>query len=138
MTTAAAKDTYRPSQRTPYSVRLAMDTVDAAKKAVRAGQAVDVNTWMTQVMEAALGYVRCHRGNCPGRTPPVPVTFGDLRGKTFGEWAAEAVEQVEAQHPRHEPVTIGAEPAVPAPALFLPPAPAVVRDQGGKKGRAGR
>jgi hypothetical protein len=122
MPTAAARETYHPSPRSPHTVRLAEDTKASMKQAVEAGQAVTVNTWGEQVLEAALGFVRCHRGNCPGKTPPIPVTFGDLAGMTFGEAAAQAVEVAESQHPRHEPVTIGAArsrtvPAAPAPLL---------------------
>ena len=115
MTTATAKDAYRPSPRTPHSVRLAEDTKAGIKKAADAGQATDANTWAVQVMEAALGFARCRRGSCPHKTPPVPVTFGDITGMTFGEAAALAVEAAEGQHPRHEPVFIGAEGRATAP-----------------------
>jgi hypothetical protein len=110
MATATAKDAYSPSPRNPHPVRLAEDTWGNVGEAARAGQAVTANTWAEQVIEAALGYVRCHRGSCPGRMPPIPVTFGDLTGMTFGEAAALAAEAAESQHPRHEPVRIGAEP----------------------------
>jgi hypothetical protein len=58
-------------------------------------------------MEAMLGYLRCDRGRCATSGPPVPVAFGDLTGKTPGEWITEAAQQVRQQHPGHEPVTIG-------------------------------
>jgi hypothetical protein len=58
-------------------------------------------------MEIFQGYLRCNRGDCYFGTPPVPVIWGDLTGKTLGEWVTEAVAQVKRQHPRHEPVLIG-------------------------------
>jgi len=83
----------------------------------------DTTTFLTQAANAALGYVRCRRGACMTDAPPVPVVFGDLTGKTLGEWIAQAVKQAESQHPRHEPVMIGAAspghvvPATPEPLL---------------------
>jgi hypothetical protein len=74
-------------------------------------------------MEVMQGFLRCDRGNCYTSGPPVPVTFGDLAGKTPGEWIAEAAKQVRRQHPRHHPVTIGAQPAahvIPATPEPLP------------------
>jgi hypothetical protein len=80
-----------------------------------------------QAANVALGYVRCHRGRCGGGAPPVPVIFGDLEGKTLGEWITEAVKTAVRQHPRHEPVTIGV-PAPAAPPGAIPfKAPAVTR-----------
>ena len=116
MTTTAAKDRYRAPPRTPHSTRLGEDTQANIKRAVEAGQAGSVNEWDEQVIEAALGYVRCHRGSCATSTPPLPVTFGDLTGMTFGEAAAKAVELAEDQHlSGHGPVFVGAEPAAAAP-----------------------
>ncbi len=113
-----AKDRYRASPRTPHTTRLGEDTQASMKQAVEDGQAGNVNEWSERVIEAALGYARCHRGSCPSSTPPIPVTFGDLTGMTFGEAAGLAVEAAEDQHPRHEgqSVFIGAEPAPRRPA----------------------
>jgi len=123
MTTATARDAYRASPRSPHSVRLAGDTKARMKQAVSDGQAQDVQQWGERVIEAALGWVRCRRGSCLSRTPPIPVEFGDLTGMTFGEAAGLAVEAAESQHPRHEPVTIGAQPpARPGPVPFREPA----------------
>ena len=115
MATATAKNTYRAGPRTPHSVRLAESTKGTLKQVVQAGTYRDAQQWGEQVIEAALGFARCRRGSCPDRTPPVPVTFGDLTGMTFGEAAALAVEAAESQHPRHEPVFIGAEGRATAP-----------------------
>lgn len=118
-----------PTSRHPRTNRYRDDTYKHAEHAA-AAQGVSVNEWAERVAEAALGSVTCRRGSCPEKTPPVPVEFGDLAGKTFGEWAAVAAELVEGQHPRHQPVTVGAN-APPAP-LPLPSAvpfrsPAVTR-----------
>ena len=112
MPTTTARGRYRAGPRTPHSVRLAEDTKATMKKAVAGGEAADVQQWGERVIEAALGYVRCHRGSCVTATPPIPVTFGDLTGMTFGEAAAKAVELAEDQHlSGHGPVFVGAEPA---------------------------
>lgn len=65
-------------------------------------------------MQVMQDYIRCDKGGCSLDGPPVPVTFGDMTGKTFGEWVAKAAEEVTAQHPDHKPVTIGAQPHTPA------------------------
>ena len=69
----------------------------------------DVTSLLTQCLEAQLGHLRCYR--CKPGNPPVPVTFGDLTGKPLREWLTGAAETVIRQHPRHEPILIGAEPA---------------------------
>jgi hypothetical protein len=61
-------------------------------------------------MQVMAGYLRCGRGGCVMDGPAIPVTFGNLDGKTLGEWIAEAVELAESQHPEHFPVRIGAGP----------------------------
>jgi len=99
-----------------------------------AAEKSDITTFLTEAAEAMLGYIRCHR--CPPGADPVPAEYGDLTGKPLRDWVAGAVKQVQRQHPRHEPVWIGAEPPVPAPVVFMPPTPAPVPDHGGKKGRA--
>lgn len=126
MTATSVTDTHRPGSRTPHSVRLAGDTKARMKKAVKDGEAEDVQQWGERVIEAALGFVRCRRGSCSGRTPPIPVTFGDIAGMTFGEAAAKAVELVEDQHRSgHHPVTIGnaapEAPRAPGSVVFLEP-----------------
>ena len=62
-------------------------------------------------MQAQDDRLRCSRGGCVMDGPPVPVIWGDLTGKTLGQWIAEAVKTIEDQHPRHEPVLIGAASA---------------------------
>ncbi len=113
---SAATARYHAPPRTPHTTRLGEDTKANIKKAVEAGQAGTVNEWDEHVIEAALGYVRCHRGSCATGTPPIPVTFGDITGMTFGEAAAKAVELAEDQHRTgHGPVFVGAEPAAAVP-----------------------
>ena len=112
-----------PAASEPHSIRFRNDLWEDAEQAVKA-ERTDMSTWVRQAMEARLGYLRCRR--CREDAPPVPVTFGDLTGKTLGEWIAEAAKQVRSQHPRHEPVVIGAQPAT-APAAaksvrFMEPA----------------
>lgn len=87
----------------------------------------DVTTLLTQLLEAQLGFQRCYR--CKSGAPPVPVEFGDLTGKPLREWLAEAAGEVIRQHPRHEPVRIGAEPGT-APSSPLPSGTAMFREPG--------
>lgn len=109
-----------------HSVRFRDDLWADTEQA--AGDArTDVATWVRQAMEARLGYLRCYR--CRETDPPVSLEFGDLTGASLGELIAEAAKAVVAQHPRHEPVTVGAE-TFPAPAAVgaIPfRAPAVTR-----------
>jgi hypothetical protein len=93
-----------------HTFRLRKDLVDAAEKAVDA-ERTDVSAWVRQAMETQLGHLRCYR--CSDTAPPVPLKFGDLTGRPLDEWIAEAVERVRRQHPRHEPVTVGAEALAP-------------------------
>ena len=79
----------------------------------------DVTTLLTQCLEAQLEYLRCYR--CKLDAPPVPVEFGDLTGRPLREWLADAAEVVISQHPRHEPVRIGAGPSSPAAGAPLSP-----------------
>ena len=107
-------------------MRFREDDWQAAGNAAEALRLDTATEFYEQAANAALGYVRCQRGACRTDAPPVPVVFGNLEGKTLGEWITEAVRLAESQHPRHEPVTIGAEPAT-APAAaksvrFMEPA----------------
>lgn len=122
-----AGKTGEPEARGTQSFRARGDTMADVKRA--AASWPSVNEWIERVTEAAVGYVRCRRGSCHWKTPPVPVGFGDLAGKTFGEWVAQAVELVESQHPRHEPVTVGVSAAArPTPLGAVPfRSPAVTR-----------
>jgi hypothetical protein len=105
---ATAALTWRsPAESTPLSMRVRRDLRDGARGAA-AGAGTDVSTWIRQAMQARLGYLRCE--TCREDAPPVPLEFGDLTGKPLDEWIAETVEQVRRQHPRHEPVRVGAVP----------------------------
>ncbi len=99
-----------------HSMRFREDDWQAAASAGDALRLDTTTEFYEQAANAALGYIRCQRGACRMDGPPVPVTFGDLTGKTLGEWITEAVRQAESQHPRHEPVTIGAQGKTPASA----------------------
>jgi hypothetical protein len=92
------------------SLRARADLRDDAGDAA-AADGIDASTWIREAMQARLNYLRC--GKCRETDPPVPLEFGDLTGRPMDEWIAEAVERVRRQHPRHEPVTVGAE--APAP-----------------------
>ena len=86
-------------------------------EATAAAENSDITTSLTEVMTVTLGgYIRCHR--CALNADPVPLEYGDLQGRPLREWVADAVIRVQRQHPRHEPVTIGAEPSGP-PAVAL-------------------
>ena len=100
-----------------HTVRFREDDWRTAETAAKAEKS-DITTFLAEAMEVSNGYLRCHRGRCATDAPPVPVTFGDLTGRPFREWVADAVIRVRRQHPRHEPVTIGAEPSGP-PAVAL-------------------
>ena len=43
--------------------------------------------------------LRCGRGGCVMDGPAIPVIWGDLAGKTLGQWIAKAVKTIEGQHP---------------------------------------
>jgi len=132
-----ARSRCHPSLRHTYSLRLRGDLTSDADLAADDSGAASTAAWMTMMMEAALGYLRCPR--CDQRdedAAPVPVRLGDVTGsRTWGERVAEAAQAVEDQHPRHEPVLIGADVTVPAPVVFRPPIPATVPDHSAKKGR---
>ena len=110
-----------PAESTPLSMRVRRDLADDAREAA-AG--TDVSTWIRQAMQARLGYLRCDR--CRETDPPVRLEFGDLSGRPMDEWIADAAAEVKRQHPRHEPVTVGAEApgplAHPGVVPFRPPA----------------
>ena len=94
-----------PAQTGPHPVRLRDDLWEGAEDAAR-GVRMTASAWIRQVMQARLGYLRCD--TCREDAPPVPVEFGDLSGKSLDKWLAEAGKRVKRQHPRHEPVLIGA------------------------------
>jgi hypothetical protein len=104
---AAERPWRGPAETVPLSMRVRRDLRDDAAGAAR----TDVSTWIRQAMQARLGYLRCD--TCREDAPPVPLEFGDLTGKPMDEWIREAVAKVKRQHPRHEPLTVGAE--APAP-----------------------
>jgi len=99
-----------PWDRHNRSIRFRKDDLGTAEQAARVAGLDSASEYVVRGMEAMQGFLRCGRGRCATDGPPVPVTWGDLTGKTLGEWIAEAVGVVEDQHPRHEPVMIGAEP----------------------------
>ena len=110
-------------------MRFREDDWQAAGNAAEALRLDTATEFYEQAANAALGYVRCQRGACRTDAPPVPVMFGDLTGKTLGEWITEAVKRAESQHPRHEPVWIGTEgrataaaPAAAKAVRFVEPA----------------
>ena len=119
-----------PWSRHPHTIRIEDRLFRGAQKAGGSGE---VAGWIEETMEVRLGEIRCLR--CPDGAPPVPLICGDLTGGTVDGYLRKAQKRVRAQHPRHEPVWLGAEPSAPAPVVFMPPMPAVVPDHGGKKGR---
>ena len=87
----------------------------------------DVTTLVTLLLQVmAIDGIRCYR--CALDAPPVPLESGDLQGRPLREWLAEAAEEVIRQHPRHEPVWIGARPGASSSPPSL--APAVFREPG--------
>ena len=119
MTTAAGTREHCPQHRQPlsdcapwdhhgHSNRFREDDWQATERTAKAAGLRTTTELIAHGMEVMQGYIRCDRGRCYTDAPPVPVTFGDLTGKTPGEWIAEAARQVRDQHPAHEPVVIGA------------------------------
>lgn len=84
----------------------------------------DVTSVATLAVTAMSDYIRCYRCGAP-----VPAQMGDLTGTTLREALFAAEKQVAAQHPRHEPVIVGAEtPSAPVAIGDIPfRAPAVTR-----------
>jgi hypothetical protein len=99
-----------PWDRHGHSNRFREDDWQATERgAEKAGMtATDRIAYGMQVQDDRL---RCGRGGCVMDGPAIPVIWGDLTGKTLGQWIAEAVKTIEDQHPRHEPVLIGAASA---------------------------
>ena len=122
-----------PWSRHPHTIRYRDDDWGGAQQAKANKEIAD---WISVSIQTRLQHVRCPR--CDYRapaSPPVPLVCGDMTGGTLDEWIGVAEKRVKAQHPRHEPVWLGAEPSTPAPVVFMPPMPAAVPDHGGKKGR---
>jgi hypothetical protein len=113
----------RPSDRHVRTMRFRDDDWEAAENTAWAAKS-DVTTLTTLAMTVmAAGCVRCYR--CREDAPPVPVKMGDLTGMSLSGAVVAAEKQVARQHPRHEPVTIGAArdeapPAAPAAASPVP------------------
>ena len=97
-----------PWDRHGHSMRARDDTWKDAEQAAEARQRMEVTTWITEAMEAALGYVRCRK--CPIDSNAVPLVLGNLEGRPLGEWIGEAVKEAARQHPAHESVRVGAVP----------------------------
>ena len=104
-----------PESRHGHTMRFRDDDWEQWEQAARP----TVTARIEQLMQAAGGWLRCPR--CRDTDPPVPVTLGDLSGGLLGDWITAAAEQVRLQHPRHQPVAIGAETAALA-VPFRPPA----------------
>ena len=98
----------RPSDRHVHSMRFRDDDWENAEQAAWASRS-DATTLTTLAMNAMSGYIRCYR--CKEDAPPVPVVMGDLSGTTLLDALTGAEKQVVSQHPRHEPVTVGAKPS---------------------------
>jgi hypothetical protein len=109
-----------PWDRHGHSVRFREDDWQATEATASTAELYTTTELIAHGMEVMLGYLRCDRGRCATEGAPVTVTFGDLTGKTLGEWIAEAAKQVRRQHPHHEPVTIGATPSQVVPAAPEP------------------
>jgi len=122
-----------PWDRHGHTVRWRDDDFETTADGAAAARML-VSAFVTGAATAfAGGYIRCDRGTtCATAGPPVPVMFGDLTGKPPAEWLGEAARTVRRQHPRHEPVWIGAPPPAgkpaaaaekPPQAIVEPPAP---------------
>src|ERR1017187_1524058 len=104
-----------PSSGHPRSVRFRDDDWAAAEDAAQARNTdtgprnTDTGPLIISAAQAVLGDVRC--SGCWPEDPPVPLQWGDLTGRPLAEWIAEAEKQAARQHPDHEPVWLGAEPA---------------------------
>ena len=94
-----------------HSMRFREDDWQLHERSAKALRLATTTEYVDQAANVAEGYLRCHRGGCTTDGPPIPVTFGDLTGKTLGEWITLAVKRAGSQHPRHEPVMIGAAPS---------------------------
>ena len=98
-----------PWSRHPHTVRYRDDDWAGAQAAHGYKEIAD---WIAVTMEARLQHVRCPKcDDNRADAPAVPLICGDLTGGTLDEWIVTAVRRVRAQHPRHEPVWLGAEPA---------------------------
>ena len=129
-----------PSSRHPHTVRVRDDDWEGAQAA---HGREEIAGWIEETIRARLGYIRCWR--CPDDAPPVTLIPGDLTGMTLDEATVAAVKQAERQHPRHEPVWLGAPPPAvqPGAAVFMEPgaAPVItsvppVPDHSRKRGKA--
>ena len=104
-----------------HTMRFRDDDWEAAEKIAWAAKS-DITTLQTLAMTVITTQsIRCYR--CKEDAPPVPVKMGDLTGTSLREAVIAAEKQVVSQHPRHEPVMIGAAPpghvapATPEPLL---------------------
>src|SRR5690349_658014 len=102
---AAADVRVRPGDKAGHSFRFRNDTWADVEETVKGSTARDRTEWVTEAIEARLGYVRCDRARC-GQA--VTVEWGDLTGHPFDWWIGEAIAEVRGQKCRsHHPVTIG-------------------------------
>ncbi len=99
-------------------MRFRDDDWEAAEKIAWAAKS-DITTLQTLAMTVITTQsIRCYR--CKEDAPPVPVKMGDLTGTSLREAVIAAEKQVVSQHPRHEPVMIGAAPQGVVPATPEP------------------
>jgi hypothetical protein len=105
-----------PGARRPLNFRERGDTIQDVGQAAEVAR-TSASRWITEAIAARLGYARCLR--CDAR---VPLAFGGLSASALGKPLAEAVKRAERQHPGHEPVRVGGEPAHPAAIPFREPA----------------
>ena len=108
-----------PWDRHPHTIRARDDDWEDAQDT---HGSAELAGYIAETMQARRGKLRCRR--CLPGAPPVPLISGDLTGRPLDEWISRAVRQAEGQHPRHEPVWLGAEPSGPIPVVFMPPMPA--------------
>ena len=108
-----------PWSRHNHSNRFREDDWQATEDDAKAA-ALTTTALIAHGMTVMQGYLRCHRGRCDAADPPVPVMFGDLTGKTLGEWVIEAAKLAVSQHPNHKPVWIGTPTSGIAPATPEP------------------
>jgi hypothetical protein len=99
----------RPGDRHVRAMRFRDDDWETAEQAAWTAKS-DVTSVATLAVTAMSDYIRCYRCGAP-----VPAEMGDLTGTTLREALFAAEKHVAGQHPRHEPVMVGAEtPAVAA------------------------
>jgi hypothetical protein len=108
-----------PWDRHNHSNRFREDDWTATESAAEDAGLPTTTELIAHGMEAMQDFLRCDRGDCYMGGPPVPVIWGDLTGRPLGAWITEAVKEIRRQHPRHQPVRIGAAAPIRADATCL-------------------